>query len=159
MAEKKENEVISWRAAEFKYFEKGILWYASVILAAVLLVIFALWQDNFFFAIFIVLASVVLIFLGRKRPKVVEFRITDNGISAGKDIDYDYEQLEGFTVREYEGRLNEIVVKADTTINPFVKMPVDSQILPKVTEKLKKHIPEKEYEEAIVDTFADLFRF
>lgn len=153
------NEDIIWRAAEFKYFKKGIGWYLTVIGAALALILFAFWQNNFFFAVFIALAAIMVIFLGKKRPKVVEFKITDEGISIEDDINYNYDQIDGFTIRKYQDRLNEIVIKTNKTVNPFIKMPVDSKILPKAEERLSKHIQEKEYKEAMVDTFADIFRF
>lgn len=153
------NEDIIWRAAEFKYFKKSFGWYVTVIGIAALLVIFALTQNNFFFAVFIVLATIMLVFLGKKRPKVVRFEITDNGVSVGKDISYSYDELEGYTVREYEHRLSEIVIKRNAVVDPFLKMPVDSKKLPKAVDKLSKHIPEKEYEESMIDTLSDLFGF
>lgn len=153
------NKEIIWRAAEYKHFKKSPLWYLVVALVSGLLTLLALLQNNFFFAIFVILAGIMLVFLGKKRPKVVEFRITNNGIEIGNDIAYDYNELEGYTVREYPDRLNEIIIKKDSAINPFIKMPVDSQILPKATSKIEEYIPQKDYEESIIDTFSDILGF
>jgi hypothetical protein len=51
------RKTISWRAAEFHYIEKDYLWYTGIIAAGALLLVIALWQRNFFFAVFVAIAT------------------------------------------------------------------------------------------------------
>jgi len=53
--ENKETEV-SWRAAEYEHEEKSGGWYIIVGLVTLILIALAIWQKNFFFGIFILLA-------------------------------------------------------------------------------------------------------
>jgi hypothetical protein len=158
MSEESKKE-ISWRAAEFRYFKKSLTWYLWVIGIAVLLLIFAIWQNNFFFAVFIAIASIIIIFMGKRRPRIVDFKVDEKGIYIDKDTFYPYKELKWFSIRTRPDSLNEIVVKRSATINSIVKIQADSQITPEVRKLLKENLEEKEYEDSIVDSFADLFRF
>lgn len=154
----KENE-IKWRAAEYEYFEKSINWYAFVILATITLVIMALVQGNFFFAVFMVIAGFMVTTLGKKKPKVLDLTINDKGVGIGKDDFFLYEELEGFSVRENDNKLNEIIIKKETTLNPFVKLRIDSKMTEKAKEILERNLEENDYKESAVDTFSDFLRF
>ncbi|MEX1013838.1 MAG: hypothetical protein WDZ80_01615 [Candidatus Paceibacterota bacterium] len=164
MSEKNKNKkeaegVVKWRAAEYEYFEKSINWYAIVILATFILVVFSLWQGNFFFAVFMILAGFMVVSLGKKKPRVLDLTINNKGVGVGKDDFYLYEDLEGFDVRENDHRLNEIIVKKQTTLNPFIKLRIDSNMMEDAVEILKDNLEKKNYEESAVDTVSDILRF
>ena len=116
---KKENDgtEISWRAAEYDHFEKGGGWYLSVGGIALILFIIALWQKNFFFGIFILLAGIMAISLGNKKPNVLDFKLTGEGCHFGKEF-YSYDNLENFSLRSRLNRLDEIIFKKKSAFNP-----------------------------------------
>ncbi len=153
------KDTISWRAAEYVHFKKETNWYLVVGIIAAILVIAALWQRNFFFAVFILLAGALIITLGKERPRIIEFQVSAEGVAIGKRIFYDYDDLEGFDTKENPERLDEIILKRKSTINPFVKIPVDSQLLPRVIEVLKKNIKRVEFDESLIDAVSDYLRF
>lgn len=158
MAEENKKEV-SWRAAEYRYFKKSPTWYMWVMGGTVLLIIFSIWQNNFFFAVFIAIAAVMVIFMGKKKPRVIDFKIDEEGVHIGKDTFYPYKNLEWFAIRTRPESLNEIVVRRDSKINPIVKIQADSKVTPKAREILKEKLEEKEYEESFIDSITSLFRF
>jgi hypothetical protein len=149
---------VTWRAAEYEYTEKSVVWYLAVGLAAFLLVLFALWQRNFFFAVFIAIAVVVLITMGRKRPPVVEFRVSEEGVTIGKRFS-PFEQLQGFSLRERPGRLHELVLMRKAVVAPFIKIPVDAQAAVRVRELLSEKLPEAEHKESLLDLIAEWLGF
>jgi hypothetical protein len=160
MAKKEElhNDIV-WRAAEHDYSERGPLWYFLIGFSAIILIIISFWQKNFFFAVFVVLASITLMFLGRLRPQIFEFRLEKDGVRIGEKIFYDYDHLEGFAVVSKVDRLDEIVLKKKATLNPYLKLPADSKTAARAKEFLAQKLPEFNYEESLVDIFSDLLGF
>src|SRR3989338_4913901 len=94
-----DKKEIIWRAAEYKHTEKNLEWYFFVGATTLILIVFALWQKNFFFAVFILIATAMLFTYSRKKPQIVEFKINNEGIGIENDF-YKYETLESFTVRK-----------------------------------------------------------
>ena len=52
-----ENKEIIWQAPEFRYRHKDESWYWLTIMATAVLFLISLWQKNFLFAIFAVIAN------------------------------------------------------------------------------------------------------
>jgi hypothetical protein len=150
---------ISWRAAEYDYYEKDLNWYLLVGALALLLIIVALWQKDFFFAVFILLSSTMVIILGRQRPEVLDFRLTEEGCHLGAKLFYPYDALENFSITERSGRLDEMVLKRKTAFNPYIRVLLDNQTATKVREFLKDKLPEVEREETFMDIFTHLLGF
>ncbi len=155
----KEKKEVSWRAAEFRYFEKSRAWYMWVIGIAALLVIISIWQKNFFFGVFIAIAAALVIFMGKKKPRIIDFKIDEEGVYIGPDTFYDYDSLKWFAMRERPGSLNEIVIRRDTTVNPIVKIQADSEVIPKAREILNEKLEEVEFKESLIDTLSEYFRY
>lgn len=158
MTEKTQKEV-SWRAAEYEFKEKGPAWYLIIGFIAAVFIVLAFVGKNFFFAVFILVASITLMFFGGVRPQVFNFRVGEEGIEIGERKTYRYEDLGGFAIFERPGRLDELILKKKTNINPYVKIPVDSKTAKRAKEILMDHLPEIEYRESLIDIFSDLLRF
>ena len=162
MAKKTEKEnplELTWRAAEYQFIEKSVGWYWLVIIAAIVLIFLAVLGRNFFFGVFVVLATAMVIFFGRKRPRVLDFRLSAKGVAIGENVFYDYDRLEGFVVLEKPGRLNEIVLKKKAAINPFLKLPIDAKSGKDAEIILQGHLPQIEYEESLLDVVSDWLGF
>lgn len=156
---KEETKELYWKAAEFHHHSRGPLWYFLVVFIAVLLSATAFLKGNFFFGVFIVLAMIVMFSLGRKRPRVIDFRINNKGVAIGDEIFYPYDELEGFSLLEHHHKLNEIILHRKTSLAPIVRVPIDSQLMIKAKMMLSKHLKEVKYEESLIDIFADLLKF
>jgi hypothetical protein len=156
---KEENKTISWRAAEYEHVKKGAFWYLLIIGTAVLILGAAFWQKNFFFAIFILIAVIVLVVFGRAKPLMHDFRITEEGVGIGVKTFYNYDHLEGFAVSSRPGRLDAIIIKKKSTFNPILKIPIDSKLAVGARDLLLRKLPELEYEESIIDIFSDWLGF
>lgn len=155
---KQDPKEISWRAAEFEFREKGPLWYLVIGLVSATLIIVSFAQKNFFFAVFILVASLILMFFGRLRPAVFNFKIGEGGINVGDNKFFTYEKLDGFAIVDRPGRLDEIVIKKKTVINSFLKLPIDSKNAAKAKELLSSKLAEIEYKESIIDIFSNLLK-
>lgn len=153
-----ENE-ISWRAAEYDHFEKSPGWYAAVGGTALVLFIIALWQKNFFFGIFILLAGIMVVFLSNRKPGILEYKFTDKGFGMGHNVFYEYDKLDNFSLRNRPGRLDELILKRKITVNPFLRIPIDGRTAEKVRLFLVQKLPEAEHRDSMMDVLTDLLGF
>lgn len=158
MTEKKEKE-ITWRAAEYEYVKKDAAWYWMVITLVVVLALIAMWQKNFFFFVFLVLSGIVVLFFGRRRPRILTFRVGDEGVGIGRRIFHRYDRLDGFCLRDRPHGLDEIILKKKTLVSPYVRVPLDAALARKVEKVLGDNLSKIEYEESLMDVFAEWLGF
>jgi len=144
-------ETLAWRAAEYHFVEKDVFWHAAISLIALVMFVFALIQKNFFFAFFVILATAILFIFGRRRPPIADFEISEEGIAINNAIRYDYEQLESFTIVNRPGRLDEILIKKKTALNPFVSLPIDASTAARAEKILEKKMAKFEHEPTIME--------
>ncbi len=145
---------LSWSAAEHEYTEKDAAWYLTVGGLAFLLLVIALWQGNYFFAVFVVIAGAVLVNFGKRRPKVFEFKVTSEGVGVGEKF-ITFDRLESFMIRKRAHALHELIVKQRAYVNPYLRIPLDGETAQRARELLSEKLPEEEYQESLLDVFAD----
>jgi hypothetical protein len=158
--EEKKNvfEPVTWRAAEREFTEKSLEWYLIVGAVALVLIVTALVLENYLFALFLVLAAVVVYFLSRRHPRVVDFRIDEHGIMMGS-TEWHYSEIEAFTIHQRFGRLDHIVLRRKISMNPFVHIPIDGHLAVQARAALAERLPEFEFEETLLDMLADWLGF
>jgi len=144
-------EEIIWQAPEFQYRHKELEWYWLSIIAAGILFLFALWQKNLLFAIFIVIAEIMLIVWANELPKNLQFKINKNGVQIGGLKSYYFEELGGFHICEKEGGWGELVLKTRNKLHAYVKILVFNKDIPEIKKFLKEKLPEMEYQESLSD--------
>lgn len=155
----REPAELSWRAAEYDFYEKGLNWYLLIGAFSLLLVVVAIWQNDFFFAIFILIAAAMVLVLGGRRPGIIELRLTKEGCHLGEKFFYPYDSLENFSIEERPGRLNAMVLKKKSAFNPYVRALLDTQTAEKAREFLKEKLPEVTREDSFVDIFTHFLGF
>jgi hypothetical protein len=94
---KSEADVISWRIPEYQGEEKTKLWYAIYSLIGVSLLAYAIFTQNFIFAIIIVFAAVLIVVLEGGKVGMLEVSISDKGVMVGKEF-YSHDQIEDFFI-------------------------------------------------------------
>lgn len=146
---------ILWRAAEYEHGEKSITWQVSVIGATLLIALIGFWMDNFFFGVFILFAGGLLFFFSRRRPEIFDFEVSENGIEVKERITLPFEKIKSFSMRKRPGMLNELIIRKDVTVNPYLKIPIDDKTGERVVEVLRNRVSEVEYEESIIDLVSD----
>lgn len=154
----KNHEKIIWHAPEFEYIHKDIVWYWLSVIAASVLFLIALWQQNLLFAIFIVISEVLFMHWAREYPKTMRFTINKKGVEIG-DADFlEYSHLSGFHIIHRNDH-GELIIKTKNRIQPFTKIIVLTEDIPEITEFLKKHLSQIDYEESMVDHFERMIGF
>ncbi|MBI2514751.1 hypothetical protein HYV91_00985 [Candidatus Wolfebacteria bacterium] len=163
------ESAIRWEAPDFEYNPKDVSWYWLSLMIGIVLLAVAVWQKNFLFGIFVVIAWFLVVNLAGRRPSLWEFELTEKGLEIrqpGK-IDspkkfYALADMEGFDIHEVSAGgydYKELILKIKSKFTPLVKITIPSSKEKKIEEFLAKFIPRKEYEESMVDSLSKLIRF
>lgn len=150
---------ISWRAAEYEQSRQDPFHFWLIMGGFFIVFVFALWQRNFLFAIFIALAGLMIIVFRRTKPQILEFKINDDGVRIGDNNFYSYDKFENFSTRSNSNRLDEIVFRKKSTINPYLRVPIDSKLMIEAKNRLGQNLSEVEYQGSIVDLITDWLGF
>ncbi len=159
MTQEQKQHEIRWKAAEYEFIPKSTNWHTGVGIATLVLVGIALWQQNFFFAIFILIAGIMVVILGNRHPEVVEFVLNEDGCYVGGVISYPFEKLEGFSIRERPHRSDELILKRKTALNQLVHIPIEPEMISKVRSFLEEYLPEEEHSPSILESITDILGF
>jgi hypothetical protein len=169
--EKEEKPEISWQASEFEYYQKDVSWYWLSLIFAIILIALSVWQKNFLFVVFIVLAWLVIVSSSRRPPTVWSFKIDEKGIQINlpnsdpfSNKVYPYEEIDGFDIHEGQntegdGKYKELVFKVRKRLSPYLKINFPAEQEEKIKNFLQKYIPKEEYASSLADSFSKLIRF
>ncbi|MEK7566174.1 MAG: hypothetical protein AAB494_00680 [Patescibacteria group bacterium] len=152
-------ENIFWHAPEYEYSPKSSMWYWTSLFLALVLIIFALWQKNFLFAVFVFIAELIVFAVADKHPKIWEFAIDEKGVYIGKSKFYSYDQLEAFDIHINEIGHDQLVLKTKKKISPIVAINIYKEEREKIKEFLKKYIPHEQIDISFGDIISKLIGF
>lgn len=164
--EKPSENFISWQAPEFEYRPKDVSWYWLSLIIAIILIALAVWQKNFLFMIFVVIAWMVINSLANRFPTIWEFKINEKGLSvsllnkkseSGKI--YPYEEIEGFDIHEGGEEYKELVLKIKKKFSPYLKINIHADDEEKIKNFLIQRLPKEEYQISLVDSLSKLAGF
>src|SRR3989344_6396423 len=135
---------IKWSAPEFHYYEKDIIWYWLVLIVPLILVVIALWQKNFLFAVFLIVAALLTITWARRLPKTTDFTLSEKGLDIGGKKFYPYEGLVGFAIvsGDQDTGFDELIVKTKGQLNTLIKIIIISAQGGAIKNLLSRFIPE-----------------
>ena len=153
------EEIFTWEAPEFRHYLKDFYWYWASLLVTAVLFALSLWQGNFLFAVFVVIAEFIVIRSGNEPPKSVRFSITKQGVQVGTHRLYTYDTLLGFAASDEPDGLSELFLQSKNKFSPVVKLHAYSYELEKIKTTLGEFLPELEYEETPFDAIAKIIRF
>lgn len=145
------SKVIEWRALEHNHREPSNDWFWLVGIFAIAGGILAAYFDNILLAILIVVAGFTAILQGHSKPKVIDFKISRRGVSAGTSL-YPYSTLESFWVEDEVINANDkIILKSRKFLMPHIILPFDSTKTDpeEIREFLLEYLDEEEMEEPL----------
>lgn len=105
------NNEIKWEVPEFRKPERTKSWYIISGILAFLMIFFSFFSlsiipfrlsflgndNNFLFALIIILTVVIMIIIESKEPKMIKVKLNNEGIKLG-DTFYDYDDVKNFCV-------------------------------------------------------------
>ena len=152
--------IVEWQAPAFRYYLKDVSWYWLSFIIAILLTAFAVWQKNFLFAIFILLAEISVLILARRQPELIKFKVDDKGIAIAGKV-YLFSDLENFCFRsdDEDKNFEELILKRKTHFNPYLKIFVDAGVSSAVRGIISQKLTEEAYEDSLLESIFKWLRF
>ena len=151
--------MISWRAPEFVYYKKDVGWYWLIAIIAILILAVSLWQKNFLFAVFIVLAAGTLITWGKRQPQQLTIELNDEGLMIGKEF-HPKEKFSHFYLKKEEAAWDKLIMKTKSKISPYLIVPLPRQKFDSVKKYCLNFWTEmEEFNEPLVDQLGDFLKF
>ncbi len=152
---------MNWEAPEFEHRPKDISWYwLSIIIATIALGI-AIWQKNFLFGFFIVIAEILLLVWGGREPRIIKFVLSDKGLTINGKKFYSLSDILNFSIEETgDDSWAIIILRFRRRFAALSRV-----IAPRAqVAEIKKHlaaaaVPETEHEESFIETLQKFFRF
>ena len=154
-----ENEIISWQAPEYIFQPKEISWKWVSLIAAIILIVFGIWQKNPLFIFFIIIALLLLNYFVGQFPKIWQFKISEKGVSVGMPDKesigkfYPFEEIESFDIHLVGEEYKELILKLKSRFTPYLKINIHISDEEKISNFLEKLIPREEYNPSLVVVF------
>lgn len=161
MVRKKDEGVklpFKWLAEEYEYFEKSSNWFWMIIIMSVALSAISFILDNLLFGILIFLSGVALALYGIKKPRIVEFSITSQGIKIENKL-FVYSNLDSFWLHYSPPFYKLLSLKSKKTFMPHISIPLGDADPNVVREILIKFMKEKQEEEPFLENIMKKLRF
>jgi hypothetical protein len=139
-----------WNAPEHEPYTVGKRFYffSTIILAAI--VVYALISNSPIMAITFILIGVVGYVFLQKEPKLINFKISSQGVTTDQEI-YEFENLKSFWIfyePPYEKMLS---LESKNKMMPHINIPLGNEDPVKIRQILIDFIPEVKQEHNIVD--------
>ncbi len=150
---------VEWEADEYTYREKTNTWYWASIGIAIVALAFAVWQKNFLFGFFIVIAEVLVLFWGGKEPRRVRFVLTDEALLIGDYQTYTYDAMESFSVFPGVEDGSRFVIRFKKRFKPSIAYIVPEGDVEMVRSSLGSVVHETEADPSLLDSIEDFIRF
>lgn len=156
LPEHSRDVLIHWRTEEFEKPQRGHRWHLFATFLLILVISFAVYMDAMVMAITFLLIGIVGYIYLDKKPRMLDFMITYDGVLAGKEL-YRFKNTESFWIF-YEDGLKSISLHTDGYLSPYIHIPLFDQDPVKIREILIKYIPEKEQELTLFDRLEKLIK-
>lgn len=150
--------LITWEIPSHEHKERGFGFFVWIIAAMIVLLLFSIWQKNFLFGIFIILASGTLLFLSSQHPDTHEFSLTPSHIVFGNYQDsYSYDEFSHFNVQEFSSDDIEIFF----AFKHKNRNPIHMRIYKRDREKIiailrEKKLPQRDIEISLFESISKI---
>lgn len=155
---------ISWEAPEYTHRPKSISWYWASIIIAILMLGLAVWQKNYLFAIFILIAEVLILKWGEKHPQTTYFLLTEKGLTINDTKFYPMSDFKSFSlekddVNDSDPDLVDVNIFFIAKIKPSLSLLVPKEEKHNIQGALSLFIPEVDWEPSFLETVERLLGF
>jgi hypothetical protein len=153
------ENLMSWQAPEFIYYEKSRRWYVVAVLIFAALIAYAIYERSFVMAITFVIAGGIFYYFAQKKPAQLDIVVTDAGIKY-HDRFFPYEDLNGFWITYEPPDLKILTFSTRFLMVPKLSIILTQQDPVELRKILIEELPEdKKLEENAVDAFSRRISF
>ncbi len=150
---------ITWEAPEYEYREKTVSWYWISIIVAAVIIAFSVWQKNFLFGLFVVVAEMLFIVWGNRPPRTLRFAITESELMVEGGKTYLFKDLESMGVDPLDDEWTELVFFSRAKFKTPLKILFPQARLAELREHTKTVLKEVPYEPTLIDSIEKLIHF
>jgi hypothetical protein len=150
---------IAWEAPEYEHREKGVSWYWITIIVAALMIAFAVWQKDFLFGFFIVVAEILFIIWGDRVPSMMPFMVTNEAVHIGKTKLYLMREFESWSTDKNDEDWADIHFYFRSHLRAPLKVIVPLDRVEELRTNLKTVLKEVEHDMTFIDAIERLLRF
>ncbi len=136
-----ETKIIEWQAPDHDLPNKPVDWYISVVVVGISISVASLFLHNLLFAIFCLLSTISIIIHMAKKPEIIDFSLTTQGVWIRHDF-FPYSKLHSFWINHAKNK-DEIILHSDRNVLPHLIVPIKDVDPEYVRVELKRHIPER----------------
>jgi hypothetical protein len=145
-----QEQELRWSSPEFQYLERSSSWYLASLGVALILAVFALFQKNFLFLLFVVIGEATVLFMVKQRPRMYEFEITPEGVMVNGTMVYLFSALKGFAiVDDGISGYTELVLLPTKRLAQYIKILMPRQLSQAAHVVLSDNLSVVPYEERL----------
>jgi len=141
-------ENISWQILEYKKNEKTNDWYWAVIIIALSVVVISFIENDGLFAVFVIIATAMLIMFSLREPKLITVTLDSRGFVVDKDM-YPFASIESFWIDISDTNEPKILLKSKKTFVPLIVIPIQEYHHLDIRNLLLLSLPEVEHHEPL----------
>lgn len=150
---------MNWQAPEYEDRPKSVSWYWLSIIIAAAIIAFAIWERNFLFGIFIVLAEILFIAWGNETPANITFTLTENELLIGEGKRYQVKLFENYSANDLNDDWTELFLTFKSKLRTPLKIMVPKAKLEEIRKNLKPILREVEFEPTLLDSLEKIIGF
>lgn len=151
---------IEWQAPEFHYREKGVSWYWISAIFAIIILSISVWQKNFLFSVFIVIAEILILVWAGQKPRELTFSLDDKGLTINNMKLYPYQTIEAFSLDQNEtDGWHELAFRFNHGIRPWLKIKIPAEKSNEIESALSPLVKKTDFEESLLDIIQKLIGF
>jgi len=150
---------IKWQAPEYEFREKTVSWYWLSIIIAAIVIAFSVWEKNFLFGLFVVVAEMLFIVWGNRPPRMIGFTMNETGIVVEGVRTYSFKDLESMGVGPIDDDWTELIFIFRAKLKTPLKIIFPEGRLQELRDNIKTILKEVTYEPTLLDSIEKLLRF
>ena len=153
------DALISWESWDRPPHERSKQWYIIASIIGVALIAWGIWQENYLFAIIVLMTAVILLFGQLKPSERMMVHITSLGVVFCDDF-YPYEAIRDFSIVYKPPQVKLLYISFHKSWQPMISVPIEEanpndlreSLLPYIFENLERE------DEALTDTLRRVYK-
>lgn len=148
--------VFSWDIKANTDKEHGNLFYFSILAAMALLLIFSIWQSDFLFGVFIILATGTILYLSTRRAPTIHFALTEHELIIENETRHDYNHLAYFDVYSFSPDDIELLFVFKKRARTMLRVPIWRGDKDQIVTFLQTKVPQHPIEPSLLDILSKI---
>jgi hypothetical protein len=157
-----DSRKLTWQAPEFEHRPKTATWYWVSMIVAMMLLALAIWQKNYIFGVFVVIAELLLMVWGSYEPPMVAFSLNEKGLSIGGKKFYPFHDIRSWSADSegfFDPEWPDIFIHFRGHFHPGLKIKVPRPLFTEVEDIFRERAEEVPFEPSTIDVLEKFLGF